>query len=1123
MNKLIVVPIIAWIIWATTPSKTTIESTVTISPIIDNTKSRVLSVLPENELLKQFIIPDKKNYEKDALKERDNTLLFPLSVQTIWLERLSEGLLWNMSKWWLVEGINPLMVDVEWEDEVNCAATMKSIIAFSKNPLDRSLSEDKYVRKKWIDAWILPEELKKVWYNQAINLMKYFDKNRIWNPDIVWDKEGYKKWLLETWNYLKNNWKIWSMLFIYFNLSDYTWVVKNYNDQQKRNDSNYSVHFNTHQAMFLWNSFMEFKAWDIKVVGNEKLYEMDSDVEITDYIANFVQYKWWYKSSLSNNTKKVIKDNIKTFYPLIEISVNWEIINLEEEIKKTIDSRIKINKDDNIKITWPVFVDWFHNKNSKNRYISDNNHARPIFYFEFVLIWTYTPSELMEPNDDFYERKWNKNPELQSLTDYLKISNLYYLKRWENIDFKLNEAILRFKFWKQKLLEETTEEIELINKIQEAKGSKNYNELIQKAISIREEKLKSIISSLTNEEKREFEKEYGKQINWLQMIWYMQHEWLINDWAVYINRFIPFFDTENIEVVFKWYIDQRKQELSYQNSKKCHNCPEEKYTRVYFYPTDNSTKIFNQLESNLQKYIDKYPIFSKIKDLNVLKRNKFLDLVIDKISDDKNIDISNWKIPSMRSIVIPLDYINSVLLTIFDETYVEELPLSDIDNEIIMQIAKTPEDYNYLSYIITKENYEIWIPVRKFSKKIGALLDKTSSFWDYQLRFNNLKDKDASLKEWPNVDQIKKAISCLDTPILKKIIDRRLKRFEDVVVSDLSIIEQLKGNLDSINEENRLEKGKNVFELLKVLFRFNDTREINIIWKIIQASLSMDKIHEHFYNINWWLENSWVSLEEIYYNKDLQTRYAKTLLVVHNQAEKKALIWIAESYILRLLESMWDNIRHQNYPRLDKNLWFVLNKFTTWYIESNWDTEKNENYLKLIKSLKWMISWQIDYDEKVIKEHFNYLKDRLSLVISDDESIIDVRNEINREITNILNWNLSAKDIYKLFKNKKIKGFLENNWYDKYPFPTIEEFDNTPFREVFFTYTKTPNWRTPPKIYDFEKIFKQTGSILGWLISVWIGWFFVKRKRKKKIENKKVETNEVENKEIEEDFRKLAN
>jgi hypothetical protein len=40
------------------------------------------------------------------------------------------------------------MVDVEWEDEVNCAATMKSIIAFSKNPLDRSLSEDKYVRKK---------------------------------------------------------------------------------------------------------------------------------------------------------------------------------------------------------------------------------------------------------------------------------------------------------------------------------------------------------------------------------------------------------------------------------------------------------------------------------------------------------------------------------------------------------------------------------------------------------------------------------------------------------------------------------------------------------------------------------------------------------------------------------------------------------------------------------------------------------------------------------------------------------------------------------------------------------------------------------------------------------------
>jgi hypothetical protein len=54
------------------------------------------------------------------------------------------------------------MVDVEWQDQVNCAATMKSFIAFSKNPSDRTNGEDNYVRKQYIDAWTLPEELKKI-------------------------------------------------------------------------------------------------------------------------------------------------------------------------------------------------------------------------------------------------------------------------------------------------------------------------------------------------------------------------------------------------------------------------------------------------------------------------------------------------------------------------------------------------------------------------------------------------------------------------------------------------------------------------------------------------------------------------------------------------------------------------------------------------------------------------------------------------------------------------------------------------------------------------------------------------------------------------------------------------
>lgn len=1061
MKKIIAVPIIASIIGTTTPDKIGIESNSVITPVIDYTKSMALSTVSNYEQLPLYNIPDKI----DIWADNCNSLLFPIKVQTIWVYRMAKGFLWNMSKGGL-KIVHPPLVDVWWEKLVYCAWTIKGFFWFSKNQNDRSKAEDIYVNKEWIDAWTLPNELAKLWFTQEINLMSSFDESRVWEKDIVWNKETFRDWLLKVWSYLKEKWVPGSLLFMYFNLSNYKWKVREYNEEQKRRNPKYSPHINTHQAMYLWNWIIEFSANEVNVINNWELTSLKDGIDIINYIANFVQQRAWYKSALTDNTKNIIIDNLSTFWQLVEISVNWEKVNLINELKKASENRYQINNKDIIKITWPVLLDWFHDANSNNKSISEYNHTRTMFYFEFVLPWSYTPSELMVPDNSFYEAKASKTNS-SIIADKLEITNLYYLKLYEDIDLKLKEAILRYKFWMHKLLEETPEEIEFINKIEEIKWSKIATELIKKFVSNKINKIKTLVSTLSNEQKIEFDKEYVNQIRWLQMIWYLQHEWQINDWTTNINAPIPYFDTSNMDLLFKQYIDERKKELSENNDEKCDE-GNKKYLTVYFYPMDNYATVFNQVENSLQKYANQYSIFKEVSRLNLLQRNKFIDLIIDKVSD---YDISNWKIPSMRRVVVPVNYINEVLSKLLKETYTPKLPLSEVDSDIIKQIAGTEEEYNLLSYIITQENYEQWVPIRKFLKKVWRELWKTSSFGDYQIKLYNLFSQDKALLKWPSADQIKKAIWYLDNLELQEIIDRRLIRFQEVVEPDLKIVEKLKTELSSVNDENRTEKWIIVYDLLKELFRFNDTREINIIWKIIQASLVLDKLNEHYSHLNWWLENSWVLLDQIYYSNDLQTRYKKMLLSIHHRSEKIALIWNAESYILRLLECFWDNIRDDSYPKLKKDY-----------------------------------KWHIEYDFNVIKSHLTYYKDRLSFVDSTEEEVIRAKSELNKEIENLIKWRLEAKDIYWLFGNQILKNFLEKYWFDSFPIPTIEEFKDTPFRKLIFDYAETPNWRTPPKIYKIEEY------IINWWISLsliiaGLIWFKIRRlKKKKQIKNNTEET-----------------
>lgn len=50
-------------------------------------------------------------------------------------------------------------------------------------------------------------------------------------------------------------------------------------------------------------------------------------------------------------------------------------------IQKNPKDRLKIQKEDIIKLNGPILIDWFHDANNENKFISKHNHVRTKNYF----------------------------------------------------------------------------------------------------------------------------------------------------------------------------------------------------------------------------------------------------------------------------------------------------------------------------------------------------------------------------------------------------------------------------------------------------------------------------------------------------------------------------------------------------------------------------------------------------------------------------------------------------------------------------------------------------------------------------------------------------------------------
>ena len=122
-----------------------------------------------------------------------------------------------------LDPILPRIVDVAHQSEVSCANLIRTLLAQGLNVRDLKGPELKFFQKQNVDAWMLPEELKKAGYVQRLNIMGSFDASRVGGEDPL-DSEKHQKYEQDVnglGKYLEQNGQPGSIVPFYYRYSSY--------------------------------------------------------------------------------------------------------------------------------------------------------------------------------------------------------------------------------------------------------------------------------------------------------------------------------------------------------------------------------------------------------------------------------------------------------------------------------------------------------------------------------------------------------------------------------------------------------------------------------------------------------------------------------------------------------------------------------------------------------------------------------------------------------------------------------------------------------------------------------------------------------------------------------------
>lgn len=969
--------------------------------------------------------------------------LFPKEVVNLGINAMTQGLMGNMRDDFTPD--NPIINDKLFQREVDCAGKIKAFFGFS---LENTSDLKQLVASKDQDAWILLGSLIDLGFTRKVedDFMIYFDKNKVGQREIIQKGEelNYYRAIQDLSVRIKSQGVPWSVIGAYFKGSNYKHIVKE--EYQKRVKSGKNYHINTHQFKILGNNTLEFPASSVRdfrtSTGGIDMWESMSSI---DFVINYIQDKAPYQSIRSESRRDIIEKWLKIFHESLEVKINGVSIDLLEEIQKPEWERTQIQSDDSIEFFGPVAMDWFHVKTSDNKFKSENNTTRTFFFIQALVNPDFVISEKIEPNKKMQGHK----PSIGGIEYEIPVRNLLFAQEWDLIETVYKEAILKYIMWKKELLDYTPKQLENLNAIEAQKDisltGATVIALNSKRAKLRKNRITETIETLSTQEQTTLHRHYTQQIRALKLLGYMQNESELNPGAVKTHAPLPLIDTTkiNIDAIYTNYLNKRKQELQAEYKNSCHI--DRNFLEIRFLEWDTSIQIFDRIASELSYHAERFPSFGNLWDFTPLQKQEFL-YELTKNSEIPGLNITAGKIPSSGNTIVGLPEIYTLVERISTESYLPEIELSQVDKIVTQGLADTEYKRNYYAYVLAKESYEVWFPMRKVAKEIARItkIRASRSFGDAQLRFANLLDPKRALNSWPNKQHIEDFLRDFKDPKIQATINYflRFEKYHSIIQQDLQQVEKLRNLVTQITPETKIQIAQQIYDIIIGLLRFDDGSGSNIIWKVATISFLDNKVESHYDNAINWMHQSGRPIHSLITDSKLKERLTNLILTIWHRWEATILKAISENYILRVLETSGIDTQHSDFPKPEVNL-----------------------------------KWQVDYTKNTSSSNLDFYSTRLS-----GHTLEQV---LTSNINNIQENNFSSSSIFELFKNKEIQEFLRKSEKDTHMLPTMSEFQTQGLRKILFDYTTPPTGRTPPKpdslasnIIKFFKIIWKNGNAL---------------------------------------------
>jgi hypothetical protein len=718
-----------------------------------------------------------------------------------------------------------------------------------------------------------------------------------------------------------------------------------------------------------------------------------NSISVIDFVLNFIQSRSDFGGSLSDGYRKEILNGLSIYGDLLHIKINGESVDIMKELdiyKSNKSKGMMVLPDHVFEITGPMMVDgekqWTHSDVSRQKYMN----IRTRFFFEFFLSQSYLPTELLSPGNNSSYLLWDQSKHVKDL----KIPGVYGL----NIKYDEHGEFQRNKH----------------NQVL----SESIDEVLKREI-VKYEKLDPTDPKF--QEKVRFH--YSLQIKALQIAGFMQDENTLNKSAVNINRAIPYYSPSNISQVFSAYIKDKRQEIHAENGRLSEM---RNYITIRTLPGDTYRQIFSSIikyTSTLGKTAERYPNVRELSRLQDYKKHLFVERFLSAAIRESGFAARKFleNPQPYKSFVLSLESLESLSGEVLEISYTENFPwLREVDQKVI-NLVTTDESYRHmLSNILAVESYGETggIFSRQNAKKIVKKIWFGSSSGDYQLRISSLF---ADLENDKTLEiSLERMLKTLESPKIQALLHSFDQKSLEQIEEDLGHIEVIKDMIAS-SKNVRLPRKAIANELSPVL-RFDTGDGSNVVWKIVSASLLIDKLALHSEKLDYMLISAGYDLSSIFDNAEVMQEYERSIIRVNNLREDQMLLALAENLIIRISE------------------WLTQIKMPT----------KTVFYKSFFSP--WRHFGRINYDKSIFFTHLKEYREAM------EPGKIDPKVQFFIKKLDALIWNMENRpgntneNIYKFLRDKELRTFLQEEDIDALLLPKKSEWSSNSFTRSVFHY-----------------------------------------------------------------------